>query len=207
MTRKLLAFCFLCPVMFYAAAQTEKGRFFYRTHAAVNFCQIDGDGASGFNKFGYTIGTWVGQGLGNDWTYESGFALSSRGSRRPFNPDEPAAGNFHFHYSMIDIPLFVVKKMGKYSFGPGLRTTWLLNATDKENTYLNLRDDMRSSGLLGCAMLGYTPGVKLTFRVEYQYSLASIRIKAAPTNPLFPTGVYHNVISAGITYNFSNSNP
>lgn len=187
--------------------QQERGQFFYRLQASANFCQIDGDEASGFNKFGYTIGTWIGQQLGHGWTYETGFAFSNRGSRRAFNPDNPGALAIHYNFSMIDIPVFLVKKYrDEWSFGPGLRTTWLLNASDRENNYLNLRDDMRSSGLLGCLMATWHPNPKSAIRLEYQYSLASIRkpVQQNPFNPLLPTGVYHNVISLGMVYSFSN---
>jgi hypothetical protein len=186
--------------------QAKKGEFSYAVQPAVNFCQIDGDGDGGFRKFGYSLGVWIGRGMGKNWNSETGFAFSTRGSRRAFDPENPGNAQFNYHYSMIDIPFFMVKYAGSFHFGPGIRTTFLLSAEDKEGFYNDLKSDMRGTGLLGCVMLGYKWKQKSLFRLEYQYSLQSIRKGNTAGNLFFPTGVYHHVVSLGYCLQFSSAN-
>jgi hypothetical protein len=203
--KSLIALPFLLFINF-LSAQDEKGKFFTAFQMSANFCQIDGDNASGYNKFGYTVNTWVGQNLGHGWTYECGVGLSNRGSRRPFNPDDPGSGAFHYNINSLDIPVFAMKKVGQqFRAGAGLRTTWLLNAKDKEGSYLNLQDDLNKSGMLGCLALEYSRGGKSSIRFEAQYSISDIRKKGIgqPANPIWRTGAYYNIISLGLNYRLS----
>lgn len=184
-------------------AQAPKGEFLYAMQPSVNFCQIDGDEAGGFNKFGYSLGVWIGRGMGKSWNTETGFAYSVRGSRRAFDPENPGNAQFNYHYTMIDIPFFLLKYKDDFHFGPGLRTTFLLSAEDKEGFYNNLNDEMRKTSMLGCLMLGYRYKQKSLFRLEYQYSLQTIRQGNRVGNLFFPAGVYHHVISLGYCLQFS----
>jgi hypothetical protein len=60
---------YCCFALFFSAfptlsAQFDKGQFYGGLRLGANFCQIDGDNASGYNKFGMGVGYLVGQGLG-----------------------------------------------------------------------------------------------------------------------------------------------
>lgn len=186
------------------SAQYKKGEFFGNFDIAVNFCQIDGDGASGFNKFGLTAGYTVGQVLkeaeNGHWAYLGGAAFSVRGSRRPFDTENPSAQSFHFVYQMIDIPLFLSRSYGKFSAGAGVRTTYLISAEDRDNFVLSLQSSMRTVNMLGCAFGDYEIKPGLRALLEFQYSINSMRAGDTRSAILFPTGVYHNVISMGIRY-------
>jgi hypothetical protein len=200
---------FGCLLFFnFLNAQVEKGKFFTAFQLSVNFSQIDGDNSSGYNKFGYTLNTWVGQGLGKNWTYECGVGLSNRGSRRAFNPDDPGSGAFHYNINCLDIPVFAMKQMGDFRAGAGIRTTWLLNAKDMEGSYLNLQDDLNKTGMLGCLAVEYSKWGRATIRLEAQYSAADIRKKGIgqPGNPIWRSGAYYNIISVGINYRLSDKN-
>ena len=181
-------------------AQDAPGAFFSGFQAAVNFCQIDGDAASGFNKFGYTVGTSVGQSLGKGWSYETGISLSERGSRRPFDPDLPATAAFHYQFRTVDIPVFLGKSVNqKLSVGAGFRTTLLISARETEQIHLHLKEDVRKTGLLACAKVGYVLDKHWQLQAEYQYGLVSI-MKQGGGSLWFPTGAYHHCISAGCLF-------
>lgn len=188
-------------------AQYTKQQFYSSFHLGANFCQIDGDGASGFNKFGFSAGYLVGQGLGEaahgGWSYLTGAGFSVRGSRRAFDPLNPGAQSFHLVYQMIDIPVYLVRYYEKWSLGGGLRTTYLLRAEDKDNFVLNLQSDMRQINVLGGLFLEYMFANNKRVVLESQYSLNSIRNSGS--NLLFPTGVYHNVISFGLRLGVGNN--
>lgn len=184
-------------------AQDGKGAFSSALHAAVNACQIDGDGASGFNKFGYTVGTVIAQNLGNGWQYETGIGFSERGSRYPFNPDLPGKASFHYRYQTVDLPIFINKTIdSRWLAGAGIRTTYLIKAKETEGIHLNVEEDSRKTGMLMCAKLQFKSSKSLSYRLEYQYGLISVSSNAAGSL-FFPTGAYHNSISVGIQYTVS----
>jgi hypothetical protein len=184
-------------------AQEGKGAFSSGFHAAFNACQIDGDGASGFNKFGYTLGTVIAQNLGKGWQYETGIAFSERGSRYPFNPDMPGKPSFHYRYQQVDLPLFLNRTVdSRWLVGAGIRTTYLIKAKETEGIHLHVEEDSRKMGMLICAKLQYRSSKALSYRLEYQYGLSSVSSNAAGSL-FFPTGAYHNSISVGIQYSVS----
>lgn len=188
---------------FQVCAQDGKGAFTSALQMSLNACQIDGDGASGYNKFGFTVGTVIAQNLGKGWQYETGIAFSERGARYPFNPDLPARPAFHYRYQMLDLPLFFNKTLDtKWLVGLGVRTTYLIKARETEGINLNVEENTRKTGMLICAKMQYKTGKAMSYRVEYQYGLASV--SSSPAGGLFfPTGAYHNCISAGIQYSLS----
>jgi opacity protein-like surface antigen len=186
-------------------AQFQKAQFYSRTTLGINFCQIDGDQASGFNKIGYSVGFMIGQGLGKNWSYEGGFAYSTRGSRRAFDPDNASIGSFNYSFTMVDIPVYLLKYSPKWNAGVGLRTTYLISAKDKDQMVLNLQDNMRTVGMLGCVTAGYKIADRIFLQAEYMYSLKSIR-NSNNGNVFFRNGVFHNNIQIGIKYALSNEN-
>jgi hypothetical protein len=129
---------------FQVCAQDEKGAFSSAMQLSLNACQIDGDGASGYNKFGYTLGTVIAQNLGKGWQYETGIAFSERGARYPFNPDVPGRPAFHYRYQTVDLPLFFNKNLdSKWLAGLGVRTTYLIKARETEGINLQVVDNSR----------------------------------------------------------------
>ncbi|MFN5217854.1 MAG: outer membrane beta-barrel protein [Sphingomonadales bacterium] len=188
---------------FQVCAQDEKGAFSSAMQLSLNACQIDGDGASGYNKFGYTLGTVIAQNLGKGWQYETGIAFSERGARYPFNPDLPGRPAFHYRYQTVDLPLFFNKNLdAKWLTGLGVRTTYLIKARETEGINLHVVDNSRKAGMLICAKVQYKTGKAISYRVEYQYGLVSIS-SSSSGSMFFPTGAYHNCISAGIQYSLS----
>lgn len=196
MRNRLLIMTFLIATGL--GAQVPKGQFFSFVHMGANFCQIDGDQASGYNKFGMTGSFMVGQGLGKGLVYETGIGYSIRGSRRPFNPDDPGMQSMNLHFSMIDVPVLLMKYQGKWSYGGGLITTILLKAEDKENYILHLQNDMRKLNMLGCINVTRNLSPRSRIYLQAQYSINSIRISNNLTNLYFRQGVFHNVISLGV---------
>lgn len=205
---------YCCFALFFSAfptlsAQFDKGQFYGGLRLGANFCQIDGDNASGYNKFGMGVGYLVGQGLGaasgGGWSYLSGAEFSVRGSRRPFDPENPGNGAFHMIMQSIDIPIYIVRYYHKFSFGLGFRTSYLLQATEKEGVILNLDTDLRKVNVLGAAFAEYKTGNLGRFFIESQYSINSIRSIGASNSIFYSTGAYYNVIYCGFRFDLGNN--
>lgn len=181
--------------LFAVSAQVPKGQFYNRAQLMVNYCQIDGDGASGFKKFGYSVGFLIGQGLGKNWAYETGATYSLRGSRSVFDINSNT-NQFNYHFQMVDIPVYLVKTIERFELQLGLRTTYLLKAEDKDNNVQDLQSTLSAWNILGCAGVSFKVKPQVLFHVEYQYGLHSMNKQNNPSL-LFPTGSYHNVVSMG----------
>lgn len=213
--RKLSIFKYSCCfALFFSVqpnlhAQFDKGQFYGGFRVGANFCQIDGDNASGYNKFGMGAGYLVGQGLGaasgGGWSYLSGAEFAVRGSRRPFDPENPGNGSFHMIMQSVDIPIYIVRYYHKFSFGLGLRTSYLIRANEKENVILNLASDLRKINLLGVAFVEYKTTSAGRFFIESQYSINSIRSTGASNSIFYSTGAYHNVIYCGFRFELGNN--
>lgn len=168
--------------------------------AKVNFCQIDGDNASGFNKFGYSVNYLVGQNLSESISYRIGLGFSNRGSRKPADPTNGIAG-FHYDYNFIDVPVLVrlpVKK--KFLLQAGLISSILLSAKDKERSSVNIKETSNNYQLLVCGGFSYQLKERVLFNAHYQYSVNSIYKPSSSPSVWRRNGVFHNIINVGFTF-------
>ena len=186
-----------------AKAQLAKGEFASRTLLALNFCQIDGDQASGYNKFGYSAGYLISQGIGQGWEYQTGLLYTDRGSRRAFNPDDPSMPPMHLDYQMLDIMLYLGKDLGNFKALGGLRTGYMFKAKDKEGYIQDLQGISNKVQMLAGLGAGYEFADRMALRLEGLYSINSIFRKTGNPNPFVNNGSYHNNISLGLSIRLS----
>lgn len=184
-------------------ANAQKRGFAGRTETAILFSQVDGDQASGYLKWGYSLGYSVDYYFGKKWHYETGVMFANRGSRRSLDPDNPGIIPMHLNYQYLDIPVMIGFPIKKLQFAAGIRTQYLIKAQDKENYILNLESNTKKVGVMGVLEYRQNLSENWSFFVAGMYSLVSIRNNGS--NRIFRTsGVYHNNISVGLHYVFNN---
>lgn len=188
-----------------AQGQLKKGEFGSHVLLAFNFCQIDGDRASGYYKLGYSAGYLIAQGLGKGWEYETGLLYTDRGSRRPFDPDDPSLPPMHLDYQMLDIMLYLGKELDKFKILGGLRTGYMIKARDKENYIQDLQGMSNKVQMLAGLGLTYGFSARMSLRLEGLYSINSIFRNTGNPNPLIKNGSYHNNISMGLSIRLSSN--
>ncbi len=95
--------------------------------AGITTTQIDGDGYSGFDKAGLTMGGFVNNNFGNDkWSAQMELLFVQKGSRRPPNL-EKGVTLYQINLSYVEIPVLAKFKFKKlvyeagFSFGQLIR--------------------------------------------------------------------------------------
>lgn len=112
------------PISYFSFAQTP---FKAGISAGITTTQIDGDGYSGFDKAGLTVGGFVNNNFGADkWCGQMELLYVQKGSRRPPNP-EKGVSLYQINLSYVEIPVlakFQHKKLvyeAGFSFGQLIR--------------------------------------------------------------------------------------
>lgn len=179
----------------------DAGKFYFQPNAQILACQIDGDNASGYNKFGYQLAINTGMKLENNKSVEFMIGISERGSRRAFNPDVPSENAFHIHYNALDLGLFYGKVYNKFHVNIGLHGQYLLSVNESEGYSQNLELDYKTYGLLLDANVKYPLNDQFAVMASFNYSILSL-LKSSVSNPTFyqGAGVYHNVLGFGIVW-------
>ncbi len=179
--------------------------FGYRILGGANFCQIDGDQLSGYNKLGYRfgLGSFIpvksGDELGIEITY------SQKGSRTASDPDNPGKVIVRYNYNYLEVPFYYQRKIKKFGLRFGLVPSYLIGAQADLGGGFSSQSNVRSFELSGLAGPVYNINDRWSFYLHYQYSITSIiDQKKAPFSNFRRTGVYNHLISTGLYYNFSN---
>ncbi len=180
----------------------QEGKFFSYPEVLILASQIDGDNASGYNKFGYQLGLITGIGLKNNKSLAFTMGLSERGSRRLFNPDEPTLNAFHIRYTSIDLGLLYGGFVNSLYYQAGARSTYLLSITETENYVPNIVQDYQKIGLLLDLKATYPLNEQYFLTAAFQYSLMSLlNPTVSQVNYLMGGGgAFHNVLGLGIVW-------
>lgn len=204
---KQLKLLFLSSLLLSAlkAQDNNKKGFEGMLSASALFCQVDGDQASGYNKFGYSAGYMIKYYFGKKYHYETGILFSNRGSARAFDPDNPGLPAMNLNYNYVDIPIALAFPVKKFELAVGIRTGYLIGASDKQMYVVNLREKTRSVGMLGTLEIRKKIGENLALSASGMYSLFSIR--NGNNGTVFRnSGVFHNNLSLGILYSLGGGN-
>ena len=95
-------------------------------------CQIHGDGYSGYNKAGWTLGFYLQNATDKAWFFKSGLQVSERGSQH--NPTENNTEQYLLTLRYLDIPFLVNYKLKKsYIVSAGLTPSVLWNSNEIYN--------------------------------------------------------------------------
>lgn len=185
-----------------ASIKLEEGNFFVYPELTILASQIDGDQASGYNKFGYQLGVTTGLGLRNDKTISFQMALSQRGSRRAFNPDEPSINAFHIIYNSLDLGVMYGKMVNSFYLQGGLRGTYLLSVSESEGFVPNIENDYKKIGFLLDTRANYPLSDHFWLSATFQYSLMSLlNSNVSQVNYLqVGGGAFMNVLGVGIVW-------
>ncbi len=178
----------------------EKSNSFYgRPLIGLLASQIDGDQASGYNKFGYQVGMATGFRLGKFSkmdALEMQFCLVERGSRRAFDP-LTMVNAFHIKARQMEFQLGGIKNFDAGSLGDleilgGIRFTRLLKIEEMEGYNPGIANDFAKNGVLMQVAVGRKFSNHIELRLNWDYSLISALSQKTMNNPFYPTGVYHN---------------
>lgn len=195
MKKHLLPLVLLCCMTVPLKGQKE---FKMGLWSGLNFCQIDGDQESGYNKLGYSAGVEVWRGLNDKIKWHTGVQLSQRGSRSYNNPDLPNPYPFHYVMNMVEIP-FMISAPIKWEHTrllAGIQASYLFDARDKLGSYTQLQEDLRRYGLMQNIGLQHSRK-NILFRLNFQYGLNSMR-KPVVLRYFVRSGVFHNNVQFSV---------
>jgi len=178
--------------------------FGYKMIAGFNFCQIDGDRMGGYNKLGYRFGiaTFIPvkekDEIGLEITY------SVKGSRTANNPDNPPPFIVKYSYGYVEFPLYYQKQIKKFGVRAALVPGYLVKGKADLGGGFTNQTNLKKFELSGLVGANYKINDHLAFYMHYQYSITSIIDQAKPQSGQFlRTGVYNNIISAGLQLSFN----
>ncbi len=190
----------------------EKIHSFYgRPMMGILASQIDGDQASGYNKFGYQVGMATGYRLSENKkldAIEMQFCMVQRGSRRAFDP-LTMVNAFHIKARQIELQVAGIRKvsagrLGQIDFLGGIRFTRLLKIEESEGYNPGIASDFAQNGLILQFAVGSQVSQSLDLRLNWDYSIMSALSQSTSYNLFYPTGVYHNGLGLTALIRFDN---
>lgn len=190
-----------------ATPENEKGRFYFQTQSDALFCQIDGDQASGYNKFGYFLGVNTGYRLKNSsWnSLEMRMGIAERGSRRTPSNIDPTITPFHIKINTLDVNFGGTKRWA-FSGLPnaitvyaGLKASRVIKAQETEMYMPSIDQDVRKMNYMMDLAARYPLNDRWMLQLSYIYSVKSITY-AHSINGYFGRGTYHNNFALGLLY-------
>lgn len=191
----------------------EKIHSFYgRPMMGILASQIDGDQASGYNKFGYQVGMATGYRLSENKkldAIEMQFCLVERGSRRAFDP-LTMVNAFHIKAQQLELQLAGVKnvkagRLGNVDLIGGIRVTRLLKIEETEGYNPGIANDYAKNGVILQFAMGYRASERMDLRLTWDYSAITLLSNPAIFNPFYANGaVYHNGVGLTAMIRFDN---
>ena len=191
--------------------QENAHSFYGRPMMGILASQIDGDQASGYNKFGYQVGMATGYRLSENKNLdaiEMQFCMVQRGSRRAFDP-LTMVNAFHIKARQIELQVAGIRKvsagrLGQIDFLGGIRFTRLLKIEESEGYNPGIASDFAQNGLILQFAVGSQVSQSLDLRLNWDYSIMSALFQSTSYNLFYPTGVYHNGVGLTALIRFDN---
>ncbi len=191
--------------------QENAHSFYGRPMMGILASQIDGDQASGYNKFGYQVGMATGYRLSENKkldAIEMQFCMVQRGSRRAFDP-LTMVNAFHIKARQIELQVAGIRKvsagrLGEIDFLGGIRFTRLLKIEESEGYNPGIASDFAQNGLILQFAVGSQVSQSLDLRLNWDYSIMSALSQSTSYNLFYPTGVYHNGVGLTALIRFDN---
>jgi hypothetical protein len=188
-----------------AKPKTPNLAFYGKPLVGVIASQLDGDQASGYNKFGYQLGMITGVRWNDDGfnALEMQMSINERGSRRAFDPIT-FVNAFHIRCRQVELQVngvydADVPVLDAVSFIAGLRYAKLLKVEETEGVNPGISEDFAAGNVM--IELGLTKSISnsMDLRFTWDYSLSSA-VKQDRRNVLYPTGVYHNGVGVSALF-------
>ena len=206
-TTRILCMLLIGGMMLKAEGQTagEVPQFYGYPMAGILMSQLDGDQASGYNKFGYNVEIITGYRWQKAGFSALEFQMSAceRGSRRAFDPIT-FVNAFHIRCRQVELQVngvytLDVARLGSLNLLGGVRYGLLLSVDETEGTNPGIAEDFRKGAMM--LELGATKSVSdgVLMRVTWNYSLNSA-VTQDFRNVFYPTGVYHNGVGVAALF-------
>jgi len=180
------------------------GQFYGELGTTVLFCQLDGDGASGYNKFGLQIQGLVGFSLNKAEAIEFSLGISERGSRKGTDPEAMDFQIFHIRHQWLETGIYYARSYEGVIGHAGIRATYLIAAEESEGFDPNIEKGMRKLGALGEIGLRYPLSSNWSISATASYSLFSLLKNDNSTflpNSIYQSaGLFSNNIGIGVTF-------
>jgi len=109
--------------LLYAGAQTKQSVFSFKPVIGFNACQIHGDNASGYHKFGGNGGIMINSRLNKKTSIDLGFIFTQKGARKNQNVEKGDYSFFRVNLNYIELPLLLNYKVNPIYFitlGPSM---------------------------------------------------------------------------------------
>lgn len=178
-----------------------KGKFYFQPQAKVLFCQIDGDGASGYNKIGYSLGVNTGFTLDEYSSLELGIGIAERGSQRGINPELGIFNPFHIRLNHLDTRISWHKWIEGFLVGLGVQVHYLISAQEVIGIAPNIQTDYKRVPASIWSSIRYDFSDNWALEAEAAYSFNTmVKTGLSVFNPLYPSGVYSNHIGIGVIF-------
>lgn len=179
-------------------------QFYGELGTQVLFCQLDGDGAAGFNKFGVQLQGLVGFTLNTAEAIEFSLGISERGSRKGTDPEAMDFRIFHIRHQWLETGVYYARFYKGVLAHAGLRGTFLIAAEESEGFDPNMEKGMRKLGALAEIGLRYPLNDHWSIAASASYGVLSLLKNDNSTflpNTIYQSaGLFSNNIGIGITF-------
>lgn len=203
----ILLFC----ITQFIGAQTTEAIFSFKPVIGFNACQIHGDNASGYNKFGFNGGIMVNANLSKKTSLDLGIVFSQKGAAKNQNVKNGDYTFFRINLYYVEMPLLLHYKVNQTYFitlGPSLGYLAGSNVwTDQGNLNDLYRFNKFEYGVnfgLGRKIKGnWLVEVRTTNSINPVLNYGAIANNVFFPNPVarfFNKGLYNNILSAYVTY-------
>jgi hypothetical protein len=171
----------------------------------VNGCQVDGDGQSGYDKFGLMGGAFIYTPLSRNLDLQFEIEYMGKGAQAVNNDEYGTQTEFTISLNYIELPVIVrLNTIKNFSFEAGLGFGYLFSSSQTLSYYLNTNtftfNTFELSGILG---IGYKINDSFSILARYSYSFTEIAHTYTNPNDLFlASGLYNNLFSIALCYQF-----
>lgn len=192
-------------------SQTNGSVFSFKPVIGINACQIHGDNASGYNKFGVNGGMMVNSHLNKKASIDIGIVFSQKGAAKNQNIKNGDYTFFRINLYYVEVPLLLNYKANQTYFitlGPSLGYLASSNVWTDQG---NLNDLYHFNRFEYAVNLGLGRKIKGNWFVEVRSTnsfAAILNYGAVANNVFYPNpvarffnkGLYNNILSAYVTY-------
>lgn len=192
-------------------SQANDPVFSFKPVVGINACQIHGDNASGYNKFGVNGGILVNSRLNKKASIDLGIVFTQKGARKNQNVKNNDYTFFRVNLNYIEIPLLLNYKVNPNYFitlGPSL--AYLINYTEDTEAG-NWNGVYPFEKFEYGVNIGLGRKIKDNFLIEIRSGNSIVPIRnygLAATGIFYPNavarffnkGLYNNILSAYIIY-------
>ena len=144
--------------------------------------QVDGDAISGFNKLGFHGAAFVRAELTDQITAKMEIGYVGKGSRKPGDPDNPAADTWGYTFHYIEIPVLAEYQYGQFKIQAGPYAGLLVSGNQMFNqiNFEVINPPLNDLELGFMAGTEYAISDKVYGLVRYSQSLSAVRSAPDP---------------------------